>query len=147
MMIGWMGSQSAMSSETSPRLNLQVSHELGRIRIAFGLSLIRTVEIRSSGRGSEVLIFAQSQNYYAQNSKVLVGGQKFWFLHKAKRQFTPSSGLRIRCSIYIFWPSRWEERNGEVCFAFWQLHKIDNFGCQHMPPVFRWMMQEPENTC
>jgi hypothetical protein len=37
-----------------------------RVGIEFGLSLIRTAEIRSFGRGSELLMFAQSQNSYAK---------------------------------------------------------------------------------
>ena len=59
---------------------------------------------------------------------------------------TSSSRLQIRRSIYIFWPSRREEHNGEVCSTFWKLHKKDNFGCQQMSPIFRWMIHEPKNN-
>ena len=71
---------------------------------------------------------------------------------------TPTSGLRIRHSIYAFRSSRRDLRNGVVHLAIWQtyLDRSDrfirevwpvcpncpenlnraNFGCQHMPPCF-----------
>jgi hypothetical protein len=70
--------------ETFSKLNLQVSHEFGKVGIKFGLSLIRTVEIRSSSRESEVLMFAQSQNSYARNSGVLVRVRSSDFHTKSK---------------------------------------------------------------
>ena len=41
-----------------------------------------------------------------------------------------------------------DERNAMVKSVshFNNFIKINIFGCQHMPPVFKWMMHKPENT-
>jgi hypothetical protein len=45
---------------------------------------------------------------------------------------TPSSGPQIRHSIYVFWPSRRVKHNGEVCYTFCKLHKMNIFGGQQV---------------
>jgi len=100
-------------------------------------------------RGSEVLIFEQSQHFLAKIrtsdllSKLLIfaqtknlrakirgsdRGQKFWLgeIFLREQLLHPDSELDV---LYMFYcPSRWDERKGEVRSIFWQLHKMDNFG-------------------
>jgi hypothetical protein len=100
----------------------------------------------------ELWLSLDSPRFGLRKSEIMVEGQKFWYSRKAR---TPMRNLEILVGVrsshfrtkpkdnlllhpdselgvpYMFFlPSWWEERSGGVHFTFWQLHKIDNFGCQ-----------------
>jgi len=79
---------------------------------------------------------AKGYIFSLRESEVPIGNRRFRLAQDTKPSegVTPSPELQIGCSIYIFWPSQREGRNGEVHFTFRQLHKMNKFGCQHRCP-------------